>query len=408
MQILDLISLSVIIITIIGVAIGRYPLLRMNRSTIAMVGAVILIVINSITLDEAYNAIDLNTIVLLFSIMVLNANYRLSGFFNLVTNEIIKIAKTPKRLLGVIIFLSGVLSALFLNDTIVLVFTPIVIELTTTLRRNPLPYLIALVTSANIGSAATIIGNPQNILIGASSQIPFFYFTLKLMPVSILGLLTIWLVLILIYKEEFKSKFFTKIPFHKTKIFKPLLIKSVLSTAIMLIALFAGAPTSLAIMCAAALLLVTRRLKPERVFKEIDWSLLVFFSGLFIVTKSIETMGYSSTLLKISRINSGNFILDLSLISAVISNLVSNVPAVLLLRPFVETFGNPDSGWLTLAMATTFAGNLTLLGSVANLIVAESARKQGIVISFTEYLKAGIPITIISLIIGVFWLNLFL
>lgn len=177
-------SLFIIIITLIGVSIGRYPVLRMNRATIAFVGAVILITINAISLEQAYQSIDLNTIVLLLSIMILNVNFRLSGFFYLISRFLLKFAKTPRQLLGMLIFLSGLLSAIFLNDTIVLVFTPIILEIVLALRRNPIPYLIALATSANVGSVATIIGNPQNILIGTFSGISFLEFSIYLTPIA--------------------------------------------------------------------------------------------------------------------------------------------------------------------------------------------------------------------------------
>ncbi len=400
-------SVTIISITIIGVSLGRYPLLRMNRATIAFVGAVLLILIRAISTEQAYLAIDFNTIVLLFSIMILNVNFRLCGFFYLISKYIIKLARTPKQLLGLFISASGILSALFLNDTIVLVFTPIILEITTILKRNPVPYLIALATSANAGSVATIIGNPQNILIGTASKISFLKFGVYLTPVAFIGLICIWLGLIILYKSEFQSCTFKKITLPRVRIYRPLLWKSVIAAAVMLLALIIGVPTALAAMGAASILLVTRRLKSERVFSEIDWSLLVFFSGLFIVTRTIETIGLSTRLIDIFKINSGSEIVDLTILSTIASNLISNVPAVLLLKTMIHAYSNTQIAWLTMAMATTFAGNLTLLGSVANLIVAESAKKRGVMLYFKEYLKAGIPITIVTLVAGVLWLSLF-
>ncbi len=401
------ISLVIILLTILGVALGSYPVLRMNRTTIALVGATLLIVIGAISLENAVQAIDFDTIILLFSIMVININFMLSGFFNLITSQILKLAKTPQRLLALIIFASGVLSALFLNDTIVLVFTPIVLNITLVLKRNPIPYLMALATAANVGSAATIIGNPQNILIGTASKIPFTQFTGVLAPVSIVGMVIIWLVISLIYTKEFRKTNFEKLPPEKIRLLRPLLHKSILAATIMLGSFILGFSMPVAALGAASLLLITRRVKPERVFREIDWSLLVFFTGLFIVTKTLDYIGVSQILKGMMSLNTGNETVDLTIISVVLSNLISNVPAVLVLRPVVETFVNPQLAWLTMAMATTFAGNLTLLGSVANLIVAESAKKGGVKLSFAEYLKAGVPITILTTIFGmlyfIFW-----
>jgi len=398
------ISLIIILLTILGVALGSYPVLRMNRTTIAMVGATSLIVIGAISLENAIQAIDFDTIILLFSIMVININFMLSGFFNLITSQILILAKTPQRLLALVIFVSGLLSALFLNDTIVLVFTPIVLNITTVLKRNPLPYLMALATAANVGSAATIIGNPQNILIGTASKIPFTDFALALAPVSIVGMAIIWMVISFIYKKEFKKTTFEKLPDEKIRLLRPLLYKSVAAAIIMLGSFILGFSMPVAALGAASLLLITRRVKPERVFREIDWSLLVFFIGLFIVTKTLDYIGVSQILKGLMTLNTGNEIVDLTIISVILSNLISNVPAVLVLRPVVETFVNPQMAWLTMAMATTFAGNLTLLGSVANLIVAESAKKGGVKLTFAEYLKAGIPITILTTIFGVLFL----
>lgn len=398
-------TLLVVGVVLVGVAIGRYPLLRMNRATIALAGAAALLLLGAMTLEEAYAALDLNTLLLLFAMMILNVNLQLAGFFRLISSRIIGWAKTPRQLLAWIIVAAGVLSALFLNDTIVLMLTPLVVEVTLALRRNPIPYLVALATAANIGSVATITGNPQNMLIGLSSGLSFVRFTTFLAPVALLGLGLVWLVLVLVYGEEFKTAvFLTPPPPPKFRVLRPLLRKGVIATLLMLAGFLAGVPIPLAALAAATLLLVTRRVKPERVFREIDWSLLIFFAGLFMVTGALESSGLSQRLFGLLQPVAERGIGWLTAVSVLLSNLISNVPAVLLFRPLVPSFANPQATWLTLAMATTLAGNLTLLGSVANLIVAESARSRGVHLSFGEYLKAGIPITLLSLLWGVFWL----
>lgn len=397
-----------IVMTLIGVAVGRYPWLRMNRATIALVGATALIVASALTLEEAYAALDLNTLTLLFAMMVINVNLRLAGFFNIVGTRVVRWARTPRQLLALIVGLSGVLSALFLNDTIVLMFTPLVLELVLNLRRDPIPYLIGLVSAANIGSAATITGNPQNMLIGAASGISYVRFTAALAPVSLLGLGVIWGVLVLLYPREFeRTAFQVDVQPAQVRPYLPLLRKSLLATAGMLVAFLAGAPIALAALSAAAVLLFTRRVKPQRIFRELDMGLLVFFSGLFIVTGAIERTGLSARLFAVAEPIARGGTVALTGVAVLLSNLVSNVPAVLLFRPLVPQFPNPELVWLTLAMATTFAGNLTLLGSVANLIVAETARERGVELSFTAYLKAGVPITVLSLVLGVVRFSLF-
>jgi Na+/H+ antiporter NhaD/arsenite permease-like protein len=403
----EILILGIIVLSIVGIAIGSYPTFRMNRSTIALVGSTLLLIIGALTIDEAFRAIDINTIILLFSMMVLNINLRLSGFFKIITSKIISLARTPKQLLALIIFSSGLLSALFLNDTIVIMFTPLILSVVLSLKRNPIPYLVALATSANVGSVATIVGNPQNMIIGIFSKISFTDFAFRLTPIALIGLSTIWIVIVLIYKSEFSNdKLSTEIE-EDYRVFRPLLMKSSIVLVIMLFAFNLGFPIALSALGGAALLLITRRIKPERVFIELDWSLLVFFSGLFIITHTLNEFFISKYFQLDQGLISGNMIFDLSIVSAVLSNLVSNVPAVLLISPALLKLNNAENLWLALAMSSTFAGNLTLLGSVANLIVAESAKRQGIKLEFFEYLKAGIPITILTLVLGIVWLSIF-
>lgn len=391
-------------LTLVGVAVGRWPWLRMNRATIAFVGATLLIALGLLPLERAYRAVDWNTIVLLLGMMILNVNLRLAGFFHLVTSRVVQLARTPRRLLALIVVVSGVLSAVFLNDTIALMMTPLVLDVTLALRRNPLPYLVALVTAANVGSVATVMGNPQNMLVGISSGIGFTPFFLALAPVALAGLVVIWVVIVLVYRAEFAPARFAETYALPGREYRPLLRKSIGASLLMLVALFAGAPIPLAALMAAAVVLFTRRLKPERVFREIDWGLLVFFSALFVVTGAIEESGAGAHLFAWLRPWADGGPASLTAVSVVLSNLVSNVPAVMLFRPVVPTLADPPTAWLTLAMATTLAGNLTLLGSVANLIVAEIARHRGVKLGFVEYLKAGTPIAILTLLFGVAWL----
>jgi Na+/H+ antiporter NhaD/arsenite permease-like protein len=397
-------GLSIIALTIVGVAIGRYPFLRMNRATIALAGATILIVIGAISLDEAYAALDLNTLTLLFGMMILNVNMQRAGFFRVVGNRVVQWARTPGQLLALVIVVSGVLSAIFLNDTIVLVFTPLVLDICAMLRLRPIPYLVALVTAANIGSAATITGNPQNMIIGVASGIDFNRFALSLSVASLAGLALIWIVIVWVYRRDFAAKLPERMPEVEAPTERPLLRKSLIATGLMIVAFVVGMPVPLAALGAAAMLLISRRIEPEGVFQEVNWALLVFFAGLFITTGALETLGVSGQLFAVMQPIAEQGIVALSATGVVLSNLISNVPAVLLFRPFVPSFPQPDQAWLTLALSTTFAGNLTLLGSVANLIVAEIAASRGVSLTFQEYLRAGVPITLLSLIVGVGWL----
>lgn len=401
----DSLGAVVIVVTLIGVAIGRYPWLHMNRATITLVGATVLIALGALTLDQALASVDLHTLALLFAMMLINANLRIAGFFGLVARWVLRRASNPRRLLALVIFMSGLLSALFLNDTIVLAFTPLVLEIVLALERNPVPYLIGLVAAANIGSVATITGNPQNILIGATSGIPYLAFTAHLLPVALAGLGIAWGVLVLRYRGEFGHALPLATPTVEALIHHPYLLRKTLAaTVLVLVLLSLGVAPPLAALVGAALLLISRRLKPERVFREVDWSLLVFFTGLFVVTGAIRHTQLMPVLESAAAPVLAGGTAALTAAGAVLSNLVSNVPAVLLFRPLIPHAPDPRLAWITLAMATTFAGNLTLLGSVANLIVAETARRHGVHLGFLEYLRAGFPITLASLILGATWL----
>lgn len=392
--------------TLVGVAVGRYPALRMNRATIAFVGAVLLLLGGAVHRGDAWKLIDWDTIALLFAMMVINANFRLSGFFHLVGAWVARHATTPGRLLALIIFSGGLLSALFLNDTIVLMFTPLVLDMTLALGRNPVPYLIGLVCAANIGSVATITGNPQNMIVGVASGIPFARFTASLAPAAIAGLGVAWLVIVMLHRQEFAAGRFPSGFRMPGRRYRPLLRKSLMAAGAMLVAFLAGAPISVSALGAAAVLLVTRRLKPARVFREIDWSLLVFFASLFVVTGSLQVVGLSDRMFAMARPWVEGRLPAFCAVAVVLSNVVSNVPAVMLFRPVIPGLPDPESAWLALAASTTLAGNLTLLGSVANLIVAEIARARGVHLGFAAYLRAGAPITLATLTIAILWLAL--
>lgn len=404
-------TLAIVSLTFLGIAVGRYPIIKSNRTTIALMGVALLVVAGQVRFADLPAYIDFNTIILLFSMMIINANLKLAGFFSMAARGLTRLVRTPRSFLALEILLVGLLSALFLNDTICLMFAPLLIELFTRLKRNPLPYLVALATAANIGSTATLTGNPQNMIVGAASGISYLDFTLALAPPALLGLGVIWIVLVKMYPFEF-TRGAAFAPHNEAAeelpVSRGLLIKTLVVTAGLLAAFLRGAPIALAAFLAANFLLITRRHQPQTVFAEFDWSLLVFFSGLFIVSGSLETSGVTRSLLDLNHLAAQVNVWNLSALTAVLSNLISNVPAVLLLKPVVASMSSPRLGWLTLAAASTLAGNLTLLGSVANLIVAETAQRWRIDLSFWEYTRSGLIITLFSLLTGVAWLAWFL
>ncbi|HEY9054798.1 MAG TPA: anion transporter [Rectinemataceae bacterium] len=407
MESYSLISYFVLAIGFIGIAIGRLPRLAMNRSTIALSAAVLLVLSGGISLARAFEAVDTETLALLLAMMVLVASLRLSGFFDLAGEAILRFASGPRVLLALVVLSSGFLSALFLNDTICIMLTPLVAEIVRRRGRDGRPYLIALATAANAGSCATSIGNPQNMLIASQSGIPFLRFVASLAPPSLIALLLCYVCVLAAFPSEFRraEKFGAISSFPPQALDRRLLYKSLAGALLLLILLGLGVCTSLAALSAAAFLLVTRRTDPVRIFAEIDLSLLVFFSGLFVLTAGVAGSPAFALFMRAATPALGKPGFPFSAVVALASNLVSNVPAVMLLSPVAKGFSNPESGWLFLAMASTYAGNLSLLGSVANLIMAESGEKAGIRVTFLDYLKVGLPVTLLSLAAGSVWLG---
>lgn len=400
-----MVPLLVFVGTYLVLAFGRAPLLRLDRTGAAIVGAILMVVVGGVPMEEAYRAIDYRTIVLLFGMMVIVANLRLALFFRLLADGIVRKVVTPARLLVVVVFLSGGLAALFVNDTVCLVFTPVLIEMARARRLNPVPYLLALATASNIGSAAAITGNPQNMLIGSLSQIPYAQFSAVLSPVALLGLAVDALVIGFLFRRELQQVAIEIDPVTVRSTHRALMAKSLVVSIGVLAGFLAGFEPALVASSGAAVLLVTRRVKPEKVYRQIDWDLLVLFIGLFIVIHGVERAGLDRILFEWLRPLGVETVIGLSAISALLSNLVSNVPAVMLFTRIVPTLPDPTTGWLALAMSSTLAGNLTILGSIANLIVVEGARRHGIRISFGDYLRVGAPVTLVTLAIGVLWLS---
>jgi Na+/H+ antiporter NhaD/arsenite permease-like protein len=403
-------------LTYIGLAIGKLPWLRIDRAGIAFVGASLMLITGVLSIAQAAGpqSIDYETLFLLFGMMVVVGFLRISGFFIRLTHWSMDRIRTPRGLLAMVILLSGILSAFLVNDIVCLALTPLVLHLTRRLRFNPIPHLMALATAANIGSTGTITGNPQNMIIGVQSHIPYLSFALHLMPVALLGLVLDFGVIAFVYRRALRStiaeardirQHTERIP--RGRAYTGLLWKSMAIAAVTVVLFFCGLPIAMVAIGAAAVLMISR-VKPARIYHQVDWSLLLMFIGLFIVVHAFQVNVVSHWGVERWSLLRQHPVDLLSMASAALSNLVSNVPAVLLFEPVMRTLpqASQQTGWLALAMSSTFAGNLTILGSVANLIVVESARREGVDVSFREYCKVGIPITILTLAMGVAWFRL--
>lgn len=391
--------------TYLVLALGQPPLFRIDRTGAAIIGAILMVAFGGLSLDDAWRSIDYRTIVLLFGMMVVVAHLRLSLFFSLVARRIVQALDHPIALLAAIVFATGLLSALFVNDTICLVFTPVLIEIARARGQNPVPFLVALATASNIGSTAAITGNPQNMLIGSLSRISYREFTASLGPIAIIGLAIDAAIVGLVYRKDLRGAAPVAAETGVRTVHRAMMMKGLVVAAGVLVGFLAGLDTALVAASAAAALLITRRVKPEKIYAAVDGGLLVLFIGLFVVIRGIEHAGLDRQFFDLLQPVGVSTIWGLSLVATLLSNVTSNVPAVMLFSRIVPHLPDPRHAWLALAMASTLAGNLTLLGSIANLIVVEGARRQGIQISFREYLKVGVPVTLTTLGVGVWWLS---
>jgi len=385
-------------------AIGRLPGTKIDRPAMAVIGATSMFVFGVLAPKQALDSIDFATLVLLFAMMLIVASLHLSGFFEWVAHLVIE-HLGPRQLLPGVVFTSGILSAFLVNDVVCLVMAPLVLGICKRMGVRPLPYLLALATASNIGSVATITGNPQNILIGSVSGIGYRDFLAHLGPVALLGLFVDWVLLYWIFlRHENESPQATGQPLRTVS--EPQIHPgwAVTVTLGVLAGFLAGYPPPLVAATGGALLLVQRHRSPKAIYGEIDWSLLILFLGLFLVVGGAEQAGVTEELVGAAeRMNLHNPVIFAAVVT-LLSNIMSNVPAVMLLKGMIPQFHDAHSAWLLLAMSSTLAGNLTVLGSVANLIVVEKANRAGVVISFWEYCKVGIPLTILTLIVGVLWL----
>jgi Na+/H+ antiporter NhaD/arsenite permease-like protein len=388
----------------LALAIGRIPGLAIDRAGVALVGACLMVAGGALPLEDAYKAVDLDTLTLLLGMMIVVANLSLSGFFAQASAWVMRRAHHPLALLAAVTAVAGVFSAFLVNDAICLVLAPLVLELTLSLRRSPVPYLLAVAMASNIGSTATITGNPQNMMLGSFSQIPYAQFTASLAPVALVGLVLAFILIALFHRGEFASGARLAAEIGEPRTHRVLMLRALIATAVLVALFFAGQPPAKAAIVIGGLLLLTRRIRSERVYAEIDWSLLLMFAGLFIIVAGAEHALLSNgTITAVARLHLDR-VPVLSGVTAVLSNLVSNVPAVLVLKAFIDPLSDQHTAWLTVAMASTLAGNFTVLGSMANLIVVQQAAVRGVEIGFWDYFKVGAPLTLLTLLIGTLWL----
>ncbi|WP_374544465.1 SLC13 family permease [Rhodoblastus sp.] len=384
--------------TYCGVALGRLPFTRLDRAGIALVGATAMVVCGGLSLDAAFKSIDLGALALLFGMMAIVAELELAGFFRAAALFAARRAHSQWALLAGVVAVTGLFSAFLVNDAVCLVMAPLVLRVTRALRLDPKPHLLATALASNAGGVATITGNPQNMIIGEASRIPYGIFAAALAPVAAVALLLVFVFVAVLHRKALRERPSGAPDIGPARAHKSLTARAALTALGVVVAFFFGVPAPEAALAGASLLLLTRAIKPEKVYRRIDGGLLLMFAGLFVVAAAGEKAFLTPDLLRRAQGWGLDNVWLLTAVTAALSNLVSNVPAVLALKPFVAQM--PQEKWLVVAMASTLAGNLTLLGSAANLIVAEIARRAGAPLTFRDFLVVGLPSALLSLAFG--------
>lgn len=397
-------TLAVFVLSYVLIASRRLHLLPIGRPAGALLGAVLMVVIGALTPREAYAAVDHDTVALLFGMMMLTAYLDLAGFFPWLAGLVARGAGSPRGFLVALSLLAGGLSALLVNDTVCLFLTPVVVAVCRVGGLPMGPFLIALATSANIGSAATVVGNPQDMIIGVRSGIPFLRYLALAGPASLVALALNVALLLAYYGRRLPSRFGAAVN-GGTAAADPSRLRLLGLVGLAILGGFLGGGNlGWTVLAGVALIVVLDRREPHDAFARVDWSLLVFFASLFVVVGALGRTGLPdqvwARVAPHMDVGTTAGLAAFSLLVLVGSNLVSNVPLVLLVSPYLTGPGGSEAAWMVLGFVSTVAGNLTLVGSVANIIVAEGA-KDAYHLGFVEYLKFGVVSTVLSILVGV-------
>jgi Na+/H+ antiporter NhaD/arsenite permease-like protein len=403
---LDLVVVGIVVVVYAGMILGEVPGLALDRSGIALLGAIAVLASGRLTLEEAWVAVDVHTLALLFGLMVVSAQFRLGGFYTETVRRIARGGDRPETLLLRVVLAAGGLSALLANDIVCLAMAPILIDVCARRRLNAVPFLVALACASNVGSAATLIGNPQNMFIGESLRLSFAGYLADGVPPAAVGLLATWGIIRMQWASRWEAAPLSDTSdargdrrrFDRWQTVKGIALLLLVVAAF----LFTAWPRAVVALTAAGVLVLSRRMASREMVGLVDWHLLVLFVGLFVVNAAMARVGLLDSLYR-ALTASG---VDLShpawlfAVAPLLSNLVSNVPAVMLLLP---ASSGPLAG-AVLALTSTFAGNLLIVGSIANIIVVEEAGRQGIRIDWRAHARSGVPVTLATLAIAALWL----
>src|SRR5262245_1133558 len=406
---MDAAIIAVFFVVYLGMILGGLPFLQLDRTGVALLGAIALVSIGALTLEEAWGAIHAPTLILLFAFMVISAQLRLGGFYTWITWRLGALPLPPAGLLAALIAVIAALSAVFSNDIICLAVAPVLVDVCLVRRLNPVPFLLALSCAAIVGSPVTFIGNPQNMLTGETLGLPFLDYICEVAVPVALGLVATWTVIAWQGRGHWElapgaapagqhSPGEAPPPFDRWQRAKGVAIAGV----VFVLFLFAPLPREVVALIAAGLLMTSRKLHSYKMLGLVDWQLLVLFIGLFVVNHGLAKTGLPQDTIHDLAAAGVDLAHPGPLFAAafVLSNVVSNVPAVMLLLP-AATHGIAGP---VLALSSTLAGNLFIVGSIANIIVVAAAQRHGIPIGWKEHARVGVPVTLATMTIAAGWL----
>jgi Na+/H+ antiporter NhaD/arsenite permease-like protein len=407
----EFLAVSIFCLTYLLISGRQLKILPLNRPAAALLGTVLMVACGVLTPEEAYRAVDYDTLVLLLGMMLISAYLCLAGFFDWAADWILRRARTPQALLVHLIFTAGVLSALLVNDIICLMLTPLVVAVMVRGKLPLVPYLLALAMSANLGSVATLVGNPQNMIIGHLSRIPFLQFSASMVPVALAGLVVQYAILRAGFRRVLGQAVIHRPTAPPPPLNRRLLTLTLGVLGLVFVGFVAGLNLSWTALAGGALVMVLAKRDTHQVLKLVDWNLLVFFAALFIVVEGLSKTGLPDQAYRhvqpLFGSSTASQAWNFAWFAEAGSNVFSNVPFVLVAGKWMSNFAQPELMWKVMALTTTFAGNLTIVGSVANIIVVESARGH-VELGFWDYARYGIPVTILTSVIGMLillWLH---
>lgn len=410
-----LIALIVFLVTYALIALRKIPGTKIGRGGIALIGGALMIVLGILPFTEIWTYINYELLLLLFGMMLIVAGLESVGFFDIIVKRLIAGGSGCRKFLVSLMLLSATLSALMLNDAVVLLLTPVTVKCCRILKADPVPFLVGLFISSNIGSVATAVGNPQNAYIATQAGITFIEFSVRMLPLMLITIFVAVAMIVLFFRKDLDRIKDTGNADEIEEAEKdPLRLKAMFVLLLATVILFTlsdmlGIPLYVVALISGAVALLIGMTKGVKravwMVRRVDWSIILFFVGLFVLMGGVVTSGL---LTQITGLFPGfgegetPSIAGLTALSAVLSNLFSNVPSVILIS---EMIPSQEVFWITLAASSTLAGNATLIGAAANMIVAEGAEKYNVKLDFWRAVKIGLPVAIVSLLITIVYME---